>query len=101
MAGCAIDVRPSSAYSAPRGPHPGGTAGSPLLLLRGFGEVETPGDNEFAIDNEDLIVRNGVVGIDHDRYTLIGQEVGGGILVTALALVEDDLHLDPALMGVK
>jgi hypothetical protein len=42
-----------------------------------------------------------VRGVDQRRYALIGQEVGRGILLCALALVEDDLHLDPALVGIE
>ena len=72
-----------------------------VLLLRRLGEVEAPGEHRLAVDDHHLVVRNGVVGIDHGRHALIGEEVGGGVLLTTLALVQDDLHLHATRVGIE
>jgi hypothetical protein len=50
-----------------------------VLLLGGLGEIETPRDDGFPIDNHHLIMRNGVRGINLREHALVGQEVGRGI----------------------
>jgi hypothetical protein len=46
-------------------------------------------------------MRNDVISVDHGRYPLVCQEISRGVLLGALTLVEDDLHLDAALMGIE
>jgi hypothetical protein len=47
------------------------------------------------------VMGNRVVGVDHGRHPLVGQEVRRGIFLRALTLIEDDLHPDATLMGVQ
>src|SRR5882724_722889 len=49
-----------------------------VLLLDGFGEVETSRDDDFAIDVHDLVMRNRVVGVNHRGHPLVRQEIGRG-----------------------
>jgi hypothetical protein len=62
-----------------------------VLLLRWLGIVEAAGEDRLAIDDDDLVVGNGRVGVDQDWHALIGEEVCGGILLlsphTALHLL--------------
>jgi hypothetical protein len=70
-----------------------------MLLLSRLGEVEASRDDGFAVDDDDFVKGNGVFRVDHGRHALIGQKIGRGILLGALALVEDDLYLDAAPVG--
>jgi hypothetical protein len=72
-----------------------------VFPLSGLGEIEAPRDEGFPVDNDDLIMRNGVLGINRRGHALVGQEIGGGVFLRALALVEDHLHLHTPLMGVE
>jgi hypothetical protein len=53
------------------------------------------------VDNHELIMRDGMVGVAHREYALVGQEVGRGVLRGALALIEDDLDPHAACVGVE
>ena len=72
-----------------------------VFLLGGFGEVKAASHDQFTIDDDHLMVRNRVVGVDQSRHPLIRQEIGRRILLRALTLVQDDLHLDTAFVGVQ
>jgi hypothetical protein len=72
-----------------------------VLVLRRLREVEAAGEDRLAIDDDHLVMGNRVVGVDHGRHPLVGQEVRRGIFLRALTLIEDDLHLDATLMGVQ
>jgi hypothetical protein len=51
-----------------------------ITLLGTLGEVEAAGDDGFPVDDDDLVVGNGVLIVNPDGDTLAGQEVCGGIL---------------------
>jgi hypothetical protein len=48
-----------------------------VLLLGRLGEVEASRDDDLAVDNHDLVMRDGVYRVDLGRHLLIRQEVGG------------------------
>ena len=50
-----------------------------ILLLGGLGVIERAADDDFPIDDDDLIVRNRMLGIDQGGNAGVGQEVGGGV----------------------
>jgi hypothetical protein len=72
-----------------------------LGILGGLGEVETSSDDGFAVDDDDFVMGNGLFRIDHGRHPLIPQEIGRRILLRALALVQDDVHLYVSLVSGK
>ena len=57
-----------------------------ILLLRRFGEVKTAREDGLAVDDHHLIMRNGMRGINLCGDALVGQEVGRGVFLGALAL---------------
>jgi hypothetical protein len=72
-----------------------------VLLLRRLGELETPREDGFAVDNNHLIVRDGMIGINRRGHPLVGQEVGRGVFFVALTLIQNHLHRHAALVGVE
>ena len=72
-----------------------------VLFLRRLREIERPRDDNLAVDDHHLVMGDGVGGVDLCRYPLVGEEVGGGVFLRALALVEDDLDLDASCVGIK
>jgi hypothetical protein len=44
--------------------------------LRGFREVERAGHDDRAVDHDDLVVRNRVLGVDERRDASVREEVG-------------------------
>lgn len=71
-----------------------------ILLLRGFGEIETSGDDSGFVDQHDLVVGDGVGGIDEGRNSFIGEEGGRGVPLRLLALVQNDLDIDSSLFCI-
>jgi hypothetical protein len=45
-----------------------------VLLLRRLGESETPCDDGFAVDNDDLIMSDGMRGINRRRYPWLARK---------------------------
>ena len=45
-----------------------------VLVLGRLGEIETPCQDSVAIDDHDLVVCDGVLGIDPDRNSGVSQE---------------------------
>lgn len=70
-----------------------------VLFLSRSGEIEGPGNNGFPIDNHDLVVGDSVGSVNQGWDSRMSQEIRRGILVPPLALIQDDLDLDPSLMG--
>jgi|SRR6516164_2020541 len=66
-----------------------------VLLLRCLGEIETSRKDRVAVDNHDLVVCDGVLGIDPDRNSGVSQEGCRRIMSGAIAAVENNFHLDP------
>ena len=58
-----------------------------IFLLRGLTEIETSGDDGGFIDHHDLVVGDGVGGIDEGWDSLVGQKCGRGVLLRFLAPV--------------
>jgi hypothetical protein len=72
-----------------------------IFLLGGFREIETPRDEGLAVDDDDLVMGNGMLGINLRGYALVGQEIGRGVFFGALALIEDDLYPDTPSVGLS
>ena len=70
------------------------------MVFGGLREVEAAGDDRRAVDHHDLVVGDGVLGVDLDRDTRVQHEVRRRILLCSLALVENHLNLDAPLMGI-
>ena len=47
-----------------------------IFLLRGLAEIEAPGDDGGFVDHHDLVMGDGVGGIDEGRDSLVGQKGG-------------------------
>jgi len=71
-----------------------------VLLLRRLGKIEAPRKDHVAVDNHDLVVCDGVLGIDPDRNSSVSQEGRRRIMSGAIAAVENNFHLDSAPIGV-
>jgi hypothetical protein len=72
-----------------------------VLLFRGRGEIERPRDDDLLIDDDHLVMGNGVCSVDPYGDSRIHEKGNRGILLRSLALVQDDLHFDPSLMGAQ
>ena len=65
-----------------------------VVLLGRRGEVERAGDDRLAINDHHLVVRDGMDRINAHRDPRMRQEIRFGIVLGALALIQDDLWLD-------
>jgi hypothetical protein len=72
-----------------------------VLLLGGLGEVETSRDDEFTVDDDHLVMRNRMLGVDHRQHALVREEVSGGILLRALALIRMTCTRTPRLWALS
>jgi hypothetical protein len=72
-----------------------------VFLLRRLRKVEASCEDGFAVDDHHLVVRKRMVGVNLRWHPLVGQEVGRGVFLIALALIEDDLDLYAAFVSVK
>ena len=72
-----------------------------VMLFCGLGEIERARDHRLAIYNHDLVVRNGVKGINQDRHVSVLQEGCSGVTLMEIALVEDDPDIESAPLGVN
>lgn len=70
------------------------------IPLCGFGEVEAARDQCCPIDDHDLVMSNGMFGIDQYRDTGVGKEGARRISRGGIALVQDSFDFDAALSGV-
>jgi hypothetical protein len=70
-----------------------------VLLLRRLGEIEAPGKDRVAVDDHDLVVGDGVLGVDPHRNPGMGQERRRPIMSRAIAAVENNFHLYPTPVG--
>ncbi len=74
-----------------------------VLSVGSFGvgsEIEATGHDGPAIDQHDLVMSDGVLGIDVGRDAMIGQEVGSRIGFRFLTFVEEHQHLYTSSMRV-
>jgi hypothetical protein len=72
--------------------------GVPVLrILCRKGEV---GD-ELAVDHHDLVVRAGILRVDHGRHPLIRQKIRRRIIVRAVVFIHYDLTLYATRVSVK
>ncbi len=60
-----------------------------VVLLGVLGKVEAAGDDRRPVDDHDLVVRDGVLGVDPHGDADVHQEVGFAVLLCPLALIED------------
>ncbi len=72
-----------------------------VVVLGPFGEIEGARDDHTRVDYHDVVVGDLMLGVDPGADTRVGEEVGGGVFLGPLALIED--HLDPhaPLVGVS
>src|SRR6266498_5018773 len=71
-----------------------------ILVLGGLGIIERAADDDLPIDDDDLIMGNGMLGIDQRGDPRIGQEIGRRVFVGAVALVEDGFYVHAAFFGI-
>jgi len=71
-----------------------------ILFLRGLCKVEGAGYCRQSVDNDDLVVGDGMPVIDVRRDPHVREECGGGVFRGALALVEDGRNFDAPLAGL-
>jgi hypothetical protein len=67
-----------------------------ILLLGRLGEIEAPDKDRVAIDNHNLVVSNGVLGVDPDGNTGVGQKRRRRIRSGSIAAADKNPHLHPA-----
>ena len=72
-----------------------------VLLLGRLGEVERAGDYDRPVDDDDLVVGDGMPGVDVGRDAGVRQKGGRRVLLGLLALVEDCLDLHAAPVGLE
>ena len=75
-----------------------------VAALGGGGEVEAAGDDHGPVDDHDLVVGDGDLAVDPDRYAAVGQIGRRAVMRARLAdarrgLVDDHLDVDAAVMG--
>ena len=71
-----------------------------VVLFGSRREVEAARNDGLAVDDHDLVVGDGVLGVDLRGDAGVNHEVRRRILLGPLALVEDDLNLDAPLVGI-
>ena len=62
-----------------------------ILFLGSLREVERPRNHGLPVDDQNLVVCDGVLGVYFDRYASIEEKGGCRILIGSLALIKDDL----------
>ena len=63
-------------------------------------EIEAAGYDRGPVDHHDLVVGNRVLGVDEGRNARVQHEIRRRILFASLALVQNDLNLDAAFVGI-
>jgi hypothetical protein len=71
-----------------------------VMLLRRSGEVEGAREDHAVIDDHDLVMRNGVLGVNERRDAAVLDEIRLRVFLRPLAMVQDHLHLEAAPMRV-
>ena len=72
-----------------------------VLLLGGLREVERTGDDDRPVDDDDLVVGDGVLGVDIGGDAGVREKGRRRVLLRPLALVEDHFDLDPPLVRLE
>lgn len=67
-----------------------------IFLLGGLGEIEGAGNHNRPVDEDDLVVGDGVLAVDVGGDAGVPEKGERGVSLAPLTLVEDHLHLDPA-----
>src|SRR5262249_10859312 len=68
-------------------------------LLGAFREIEAAGDDRLVIDEHHLVVGNGVGRVDQRGNARVGNEIGPGVLLGLLTLVENDIDGNAAVVS--
>ena len=71
-----------------------------VVFLGGFCEIERAGDDGFAVDDDDFVVGNRVLGVDQGGDAGMRDEVSLGVVLAPLAPVQDRLDLHAALFRI-
>jgi len=72
-----------------------------VLLLGGLCEIERAGDDDRTVDEDDLVVGNGVLFVDVGRDAGMRQKGRRRVPLGLLTLVEDRLDLYAAFVGLE
>ena len=67
-----------------------------ILLLSGSGEIEGAGDHDRPVDEDDLVVGDGMLGINVGGDAGVHEKGERRVSLVLLTLVEDHLYLDPS-----
>jgi len=73
---------------------------SAFLSSAAFVKLKEPVMTVFTIDDDDLVVSDGVLIVDEGGYFRIGKEGRGAVLFRSLAHVQDNLYFHPSLVRV-
>lgn len=69
-------------------------------IFRRLGEIERPRNDGLAVDHHDLVMGNGVLGVDLDRDARIMNEIRRRVFLALLAFIQNDFDLHPSLVGI-
>ena len=64
-------------------------------------EIEAAGDDRSAVDQHDLVVGDGVMGVDDRRQFLLEEEGQFGVRHFFVAVIEDDVNVHCSRLGVR
>ena len=70
-----------------------------IAILSGLCEIETPRDECRPVYNHDLVVSNGMLGINERLDSSMREKVGRRVFFGSLAFIEDDAHMHPSFLG--
>jgi hypothetical protein len=68
-----------------------------VLLFCRLGKIEGTGNQGAAVDNDNLVVGNGVCRVDIGRNARMGDKICRGVLCFTLTSIQNGLDPDPAL----
>jgi len=71
-----------------------------ILLFCCPGEIKGAGNQGAAVNNEDLVVGNGMRRIDIGWNARMGDKIGRGVLCLTLASVQDGFNPEPTFAGI-
>lgn len=70
-----------------------------IVYLSSPGEVEAASDEGFSVDQDDLVMSDGMLAVDVDRDAMIRQIGGDGVFARFLAFIQDNNHFNPVMVS--
>jgi hypothetical protein len=72
-----------------------------ILLLGGLREIERPRNNRRPIYDHNLVVSDAAGVVGEGRYARVDEKSRRRVFFCPLALIQDNLYLDPSLVGLQ